>query len=141
MSIALELALEVQVLLGDAYHLAASNKGLRRIIPIVGGSFSGPRLRGTVLPGGADWNVQRLDGVREVWARYTLQTDDGAYIMVTNSGIVRDNPDGTRYARTTPQFEVSDKTYEWLQQSLFVGTLERLPDATPGVQLRFYRVV
>jgi hypothetical protein len=61
--------------------------GERRIIPITGGSFVGPRLSGRVLPGGADWQVIRRDGITELEARYTLETDDGALIYVLNKGI------------------------------------------------------
>ena len=58
-------------------------KGGRRIVPIAGGEFSGPQLRGTVLPGGADWQVLRDDGVAELEARYTLRTDDAALIYLS----------------------------------------------------------
>lgn len=54
--------------------------GERRIINITGGSFTGPRLSGIILPGGADWQIVRPDGITAVEARYTLQTHDGALI-------------------------------------------------------------
>ena len=94
-----------------------------------------------MLPGGADWNLRRADGVAEVWARYTLRTDDGVLISITNAGLARGTP-GTpdRYARTTPSFEVGDDRYSWLERSVFVGTLERHPGGIPGVKLRFYEV-
>ena len=59
-------------------------KGRRRVVPITGGEFSGPTMRGTVLGGGADWQIIRGDGVAELEARYTLRTDDGALIHVRN---------------------------------------------------------
>ena len=62
-------------------------KGGRRIVAIAGGEFSGPQLRGTVLPGGADWQVLRDDGVAELEARYTLRTDDAALIYVRNHAL------------------------------------------------------
>src|SRR5665647_1538799 len=61
--------------------------GHRRIINILGGAFSGPRLSGRVLPGGADWQVVRSDGIVEVSARYTLETGDGALIYISNWGL------------------------------------------------------
>ena len=68
-------------------------KGGRRIVPITGGDFSGPRVRGEVLPGGADWQVLRGDGVAELEARYTLRTDDGALIYVRNHGLRHGPPE------------------------------------------------
>ena len=65
-----------------------SPKGERRIINITGGAFEGPRLAGRVLPGGADWQVIRRDGITEVVAQYTLETQDGvalAHDLVTQA--------------------------------------------------------
>jgi hypothetical protein len=103
-----------------------------------GGNFEGPALRGEVLPGGADWNLTRPDGVAEVWARYTLRTDDGVLIGVTNAGLIVPQPDGRSYARTAPQFEVAGERYAWLRLGIFAGTLEAAD--TGAVQLHFYRV-
>jgi hypothetical protein len=141
MPIGLRLVMELIVEIGPALEVGTTPKGLRRVIPITGGSFEGPDIRGIVLPGGADWNLRRSDGVAEVWARYTLQTDDGVLISVTNPGLARGTP-GTaeRYARTTPSFEVADERYAWLERSVFVGTLDRHPGEVPAVQLRFYEV-
>ena len=61
--------------------------GLRRVIPITGGTVTGPRLKGRVVPGGADWQFVRADGVLELEAKYTLESDDGVLIMVTNRGM------------------------------------------------------
>ena len=68
-------------------ELGKSPYGERRIINIKGGAFSGPRLSGRVLPGGADWQIIRYDGITEVEARYTLETEDGALIYVSNWGL------------------------------------------------------
>jgi hypothetical protein len=141
MAIELRLVMELLVEIGPALQVGETARGLRRVIPITGGSFAGPDLRGIVLPGGADWNLRRPDGVAEIWARYTLQTDDGVLISVTNAGLTRGvhgAPD--RYARTVPSFEVGDERYSWLERSVFVGTLERHPGGIPGVKLQFYEV-
>ena len=66
--------------------------GERRVVPVVGGSFSGSRLRGVVLPGDADWVVMRPDGVLVLDVRITLRTDDGALIAMTYRGL-RHGPD------------------------------------------------
>jgi hypothetical protein len=117
--------------------------GLRkRIIPITGGEVAGPRLSGKVLPGGADWQSIRPDGVADIWARYTLEADDGSLISVTNPGYRRGPPEvlarvaagenvdpALYYFRTTPRFETrSDGPFGWLNGSVFVCTAARYAD-------------
>ncbi len=94
-------------------------RGKREIYPIVGGRFEGDRLRGKVLPGGADWTVTRPDGVTELDLRITLLTDDGALVDMTFTG-VRD--DANSYFHTLPRFETAAPKYAFLQRLLAVGT-------------------
>jgi Protein of unknown function (DUF3237) len=123
-------------------------KGGRRIVPITGGDFSGPRMRGEVLPGGADWQVLRGDGVAELEARYTLRTDDDALIYVRNHGLRHGPPeviaalaagqpvDPSRYYfRGATFFETSAARYARLTKHIIVCTGEREP-AT--VKLKFF---
>ena len=123
-------------------EFGAGAHGQRRIINILGGAFEGPRLRGRVLPGGADWQVLRADGVAEVEARYTLETDDGALIYISNRGLRRGPPEvlarlaaGARvdaaeyYFRTAPVFETGAARYAWLNGILAVAAGERRADA------------
>jgi hypothetical protein len=130
--------------LGDAPH------GRRRIIPITGGRISGERVAGRVLPGGADWQVVRTDGVAELDARYTIETADGALIYVSNRGVRHGPPEVLRklaageavdpalyYMRTTPRFETGDARYAWLNRIICVATASRLPKA---VQLEVFEV-
>jgi hypothetical protein len=125
--------------------------GLRRIIDIIGGTFEGPRLEGEVLPGGADWQLIADDGFTDVDARYTLRTDDGHLIYVTNIGIRHAPPDvisrlnagevvdqSQIYFRAVPKFETAAPELEWLMRSIFVATGERYPN---GVIIRFWRVL
>jgi hypothetical protein len=114
--------------------------GERRIVQITGGSFEGPRLRGTVLPEGGDWILLRSDGVLQLDVRATLQTDDGALIYMTYRGF-RHGPAEvidrlnrgeavdpfTYYFRTAPFFETGDERYAWLNRTICVSTGERLP--------------
>ena len=116
--------------------------GQRRIINILGGAFSGQRLSGRVLPGGADWQIIRSDGIAELDARYTLETDDGALIYVSNWGL-RHGPPGViarlgagervdpseYYFRTTPTFETGAAAYAWLNGIIAVAVGERRADA------------
>ena len=135
----LELVMTLRVEIAPAREVGELDGGFRRVIPITGGSFTGPAIQGEVLPGGADWNLTRPDGVAEVWARYTLRADDGVLVGVTNAGLIVPLPDGSLYARTSPQFEVAGERYAWLRRSIFIGTL--VPGASGGVvQLEFFRV-
>jgi len=99
--------------------------GTLSIFPIVGGTFDGERLRGKVLPGGGDWVTRRPDGVFELDLRATLETDDGALIYLTFSG-VRD--DASHYFRTLPRFETAAPKYDFLNRLLAVGLGEIRPD-------------
>jgi len=92
--------------------------GILSIVPITGGSFEGERLRGTVLGGGADWVTAAADGTFELDLRVTLETDDGALIHMTFTG-VRD--DANHYFRTLPRFETAAPKYAFLNRLLAVG--------------------
>jgi len=148
--IELQLLLEARITLAAPRELGETPRGRRRIIEITGGSFSGLRLSGRVLPGGADWQIVRADGVAYLDARYTLETADGALIYVENRGyrhgpreaIERlgrgeDVDPGLYYMRTTPWFETSDPRYAWLNRIICVGTGARRAAA---VELEFFEV-
>ena len=62
-------------------RIGATPNGDRRIDPVAGGRFEGPKLRGIVLPGGADWIIGRPDGSTSLDMRIVLETDDGAAIL------------------------------------------------------------
>jgi hypothetical protein len=88
---------------------------------IIGGKFWGPNIKGTVIPGGADFPVVRRDGVVVVDALYSLRTDDGTIIMIHNRGLGYDKAD-EKY-RLAPEFTVNEGKYDWLNKSIFVATL------------------
>lgn len=134
MTLGLEHVTTLTIRLDDQHVIGMTPRGLRRVSPIVSGSFDGPRLRGEVLPGGADWNLALPDGSIEFDARYTLRTHDGVVIAVFNQGIERavmvklfagEPPDMSQpmYGRTIPRFEVADGPYGWLNRSLFAAEL------------------
>ena len=104
--------------------IGAGPHGTRVTFPITGGSFEGDRLRGRVLAGGDDWTMKRADGVIEVDARITLETDDGALIYMTFEGIRDDGAPGGPYFRTVPRFETAEAKYSFLNRLLAVGTGE-----------------
>lgn len=141
----LELALEIVADVAEAQDLGPGPLGIRRIVPILGGSFEGrgplgSGMRGKVLPGGADRQLIRTDGVRQLSALYELQTDDGAVITVLNRVLVENYPQGGRYAFSTPEITAPKGKYDWLNHAVFVGTLDSLRPARMAVSVRFFRV-
>jgi hypothetical protein len=130
---------EVRVAVAPPMVIGNSSHGLRRIVPILGGRCEGPRLHGEVLPGGADWQVVRPDGVLQLEARYTLRADDGALIQVINRGLRHGpaevlerifrgeavSPD-EYYFRSAAEFEAPlGGPHEWLNKGIFIGAAER----------------
>jgi hypothetical protein len=101
--------------------------GVRATFPITGGTFEGDRLRGKVLPGGADWTIVRGDGVMELDLRVTLETDDGALVHMTFEGIRDDSAADAPYFRTLPRFETAAPKYAFLNRLLSVGKGEITP--------------
>ena len=124
-----ELVLELRVAISPAIEVGESDNGHRQFIPITGGFFVGDGIRGTVLPGGADWQLLRPDGVREIVAIYAIQTDDGVTIMVDNRGIAvpADGSGGAPYVRTSPKFHAPAGKYDWLNKGVFVGSITGAP--------------
>ena len=77
----LEYVMELKVNCEGAYQVGQTSHGNRFVIPIVGGTFEGPELRGTILPGGADYQLQdQAHGRTEIEAIYSIKTDDGVCI-------------------------------------------------------------
>jgi hypothetical protein len=146
----LQPLVRIEVALAAPQELGDTPLGRRRIIGITGGKFSGERLSGRVLPGGADWQVIRADGVADLDARYTLETSDGALIYVRNRGYRHGPADVLQrlaagapvdpnlyYMRTTPKFETGDARYAWLNRIICVATGARRPAA---VELEVFEV-
>ena len=105
---------------------APQNLGARRIVPVTGGTFEGPKLKGTALPG-ADWILARPDGVNELNVRVTLKTDDDQLIYITYRGLMFTPKGGELYWRTTPIFETGAAKYEWLNKIIAVGVGKTVP--------------
>jgi Protein of unknown function (DUF3237) len=134
------LLMNLQVTVGTPQKIGAVAHGTRVIVPIVGGQFDGPRLRGRVLPGGADWTLLRTDGVLELDLHVTLETDDGALIQITSFGLRHGPPEviaalargenvdpAKYYFRTTPRFETSASRYDFINRLLAVASGDRHP--------------
>jgi Protein of unknown function (DUF3237) len=137
---AVEWAYTAVVEIGERRELGPSPLGQRFMIDIVGGSFEGPRLKGRVLPGGADRQLLRSDGVKELDALYEMQTDDGAVITVHNRVLIDDAAPQGRYARSVVRLTAPDGPHAWLNKRVFVGTLTPLPPERKAVKIAVYLV-
>ena len=97
------LLMTLRVTVAAPQNIGAVPHGTRRTAPLSGGSFEGPRLRGTVLPGGsADWLLLRADGVLELDLRATLRTDDGALVSMRSFGLCSSMRTTSRSASRAP---------------------------------------
>jgi hypothetical protein len=128
----------LEVAVASPQKIGAVPQGTRAVVPIAGGAFVGPRLRGKVLPGGVDWTLFRADGVLELDLRLTLETEDGALVSMASFGLRHGPPEvlaalargeavdpSLYYFRTTPRFETGAPKYEFLNRLLAVATGDR----------------
>lgn len=135
-----ELVMQISVKLGPREEMGKGPDGMRINYPIIGGTFVGKGMKGTVVPGGADMSVIREDGVSMINALYRLKTDDGQIIIIDNAGIWRLNESGLAkkakglelrdmkesdfYCRTTPKFKTQPGKHAWLNDYIFNGTID-----------------
>ena len=133
------LLMMLHVNVATPQNIGAVPHGTRRTALLSGGAFEGPRLRGTVVPGGsADWLLLRADGVLEMDLRITLRTDDGALISMKSFGLRHGPPEvmaaigrgemvdpATYYFRTTPRFETAHPAYAFLNRLVAVASGDR----------------
>jgi len=147
----LEHVCDLAVTIAAPVEVGQTPAGLRRMIPITGGTVQGPRLNGKVLPGGADFQLILNGGTQaHLDARYVIELEDGTRVFVQNTAlrvaslensqrIVRGEPVNPSdiYFRCQPKLEAADEKWAWLAESQFIGNGRRAPD---GVFLSFYRV-
>jgi Protein of unknown function (DUF3237) len=147
----LEAICDLHVLIGPPIELGQTSIGLRRIIPITGGTVKGA-INGSILPGGSDTQLLLNQGQEgHLDARYVIETNQGEKVFVQNKALrvmsiensmkmmrgERVNPEEI-YFRSQPQFETSSPKLQWLSEHQFIGCGVRLPDA---VLLRFFKVI
>ena len=124
--------------LAPMLHFGRTPYGERRVIGILGGTVRGPKLSGRVLPGGADWQIVRGDGAADIQARYTIESEAGARILVSSEGLRHgppavmerlasgDNVDpALYYFRTVMRFETSAPEVSWLNRILALARGQR----------------
>ena len=140
----------LRVEVGPVVSLGAGPYGERRVVAIVGGGVEGPDLNGVIVPGGADWQVARADGVLDIEAHYSLLLDDGARVEVTSSGLRHGPPDvlarlgrggavepSEYFFRTFIRFQTGAPRLAMLNRTMAVAVGARRPDL---VELTVYRV-
>ena len=140
----LEFVCELRVNCDPGYNVGKTAHGIRNVIPIVGGTFSGPNMNGEIIGGGADYQlIDQEHGRTEVEAIYSIKTDDGVYIHIRNCGLITmgrgENGAPSFYFRTAPKFEApQDSKYNWLNDAIFVC----MPGpATDCICLRVWKVL
>lgn len=129
--------------LADSLEFGLTPMGTRRVINILGGTVSGERVNGRILPGGADWQVIRSDAIADISARYTIETASGALVLVNSDGVRHGPPDviarlargeavdpALYYFRTAMRFEAPvDSDVAWLNGIIGVATGRREKNA------------
>lgn len=134
----LEFLMRIAAEVGELQTMGGGPLGERRVVAITGGTFEGPALKGEIVPGGADWQIVRADGVLDIDARYALRTEAGALIRVVSQGYRHGPPEvlaalargedvpAERYFfRTVMRFETGDTDLLWLNRTIAVATAER----------------
>jgi hypothetical protein len=133
----------LEATLGEPLDLGDLAQGRRRIVPLTGGTFTGPELNGTLLPGvSADWQIVLPDGTALADIRYTLQTDDGHLLYVQSHGVRHGSADvlarlargedvaASEYTfRTSTQIETAAPALDWLNKGVFISVGARQPGA------------
>ncbi len=140
-AMALTLAFTVRATLAPPVENGIIDGKRKRFIGITGGTITGPKLNGTILPGGGDWQAIHDDGLTEILARYSVRAQDGTVINITNPGVRVAAPEVIKrlaagedvdpalyYFRSTPSFDVTDGTHGWLRRRVFVARGIRRPD-------------
>jgi hypothetical protein len=149
---ALEHLCDLAVTIAPPIEIGQTPAGLRRLIPITGGIVKGPKLNGTILNGGADFQLILSEGsAAHLDARYIIQADDDSRIFVQNTALRFASVENSKrlmqglpvdpaevYFRCQPKFEATVGPWQWLNESQFIGVGKRAPN---GVFLSFYRVV
>ena len=131
----LEFFCDLNVQLGAPIEVGAGAAGRRRIIPIIGGTVSGPHFEGKILNLGADWQTQFIGGTAHLDTRYAMETLDGAITEIVNRGLRHGPPEVSAaiaageevepdayYMRTHATLESGDERYNWVNNHLFVGS-------------------
>lgn len=149
--LATKYVFSLSIMVGTPIVAGDLGYGIRRVIPVLGGSVQGEGIKGTIHSGGADFQVIRPDGFTELEAKYAFELDDGAVVYIENIGVRFGPKDALDriargeavdpaliYFRSVPKFETGHPRYRWLMQNLFIGVGARHPDR---VELAVHQVL
>jgi len=137
-------AFTLDVLLAEERDHGSGPWGRRLHVSILGGTVQGPQLQGRILPGGADWQLQRADHCLELLAHYDIEAADGSLIHVRNQGLwfSRSGDWPADYAMSQPCFQAPEGPHAWLNQHQFLAQVQQSGDARcPAVRLPVYQVL
>jgi hypothetical protein len=132
---------EAVVDVDDAIEMGQGPLGIRRMVGILGGEFQGSRLHGRVLPGGADRQLIRPDGVRILDALYEMETHDGVLLTVHNRVKVVERPGMSRQALSHLDIIAPEGNYGWLNDAVLVGTVDSMRPARQAVKISVFQLV
>ncbi len=131
--------MRISVKIAEPEIVGPTGRGKLQVIPIVGGTFTGAKINGTVVPGGADWNTTRYDGLTHVFAKYLLETSDGEFIAIENEGLI--DPNSETVIKTKPTFMAnSTGEYRDLNHGVYVGELSETPNEKDSVDIVIYKL-
>lgn len=136
---------------GEVRSLGEAPGGERRVVPILGGTFTGDDLAGEIVPGGADWQWRRADGTLDIRAHYALRERSGALIEVESRGLRTGPPavlerlargqavdPAEYYFRTVLRFTTGDARLDWLNRTIGIASAAR---QARRVELEVYRLL
>jgi hypothetical protein len=131
--------MRLSVKIAEPELVGPTGQGKLQVIPIVGGTFTGAKINGIVVPGGADWNTTRDDGIAHVFAKYLLETSDGEFIAIENEGLI--DPNLETVIKTKPTFMANNTgKYRDLDHGIYVGELSGTPNAKDSVDIVIYKL-
>ena len=141
---------DLSVQVDKPQEVGSTHHGVRRVIPILGGTVQGEGWQARVLSGGADFQLLLGPSMAELDARYVIETDGGDLVFVTNRAVRTASPEvmakivrgepvdpASVYFRCSPSFETASPALSWISERLFVGSGARHPDK---VVMRFFEV-
>lgn len=139
---ATEYVFTITATIGAPMVMGETALGVRCAIPITGGTVEGKNIRGKIVPGGADWQRVRSDGVTELEAAYAIQLDDSTLVQVLNRGMVvpAENGQGIGYFRTAISFQAPIGAFDWLNKSIYLCRAGLRPDIANSVFIEVYRL-
>jgi hypothetical protein len=138
-----QYAFTILATIADTLPVGDTATGQIRAIPITGGEVKGEGVAGRVVPGGADWQRTRPDGVTELEATYAIQMSDGTAVKVVNRGIlVPPSQEGAApYFRTAIEFTAPTGKWQWLNEAIFLCRAGLAPDRERTVQIDVFKLV